>query len=174
MSHPSPPSLPGPPDIESLCEPSGGSLSCHSSLYYYEGPSCHGHTGKQSLCWACKLPCRRCVWAKFLKDKSESVKWKQRRWIERDHAKEFRIAWGLVSTGIWFSGPRGRRWSETGRVWANLKGLYTLLMSFDFKDHRKSGKVLVWGYCVPTIIIIIIFWIHLPSHTVGCLGEKAI
>lgn len=92
---------------------------------------------------------------------------RERRWIERDHANESRITWGLVSTGIWFSGPRGLRWSETGRVWANLKGLYTFLMSFDFKDHRKPGKVLV-GYYVPTII----FWIHLPSHIVGCLGEE--
>lgn len=85
---------------------------------------------------------------------SQNLSSGNRRWTERDHAKDRRITWALVSTGIWFSGPRGLRWSETGRVWANLKGLYTFLMSFDFKDYGKPGKVLVGSYYVLTIYLL--------------------
>lgn len=41
-------------------------------------------------------------------------------------------------------------------------------MSFDFKDHRKPGKVLVGSYYVLTIYLLG------TSHIVGCLGEKEI
>lgn len=70
----------------------------------------------------------------------------------KDHAKEFRITWGFVSTGVGSSGLRGMRWSETRRLWANFKGPDTLVMSYDFKGHRKPRKVLVGVYYVPTII----------------------
>lgn len=160
MSHPPPPSLHKPPELGSLYDLSGLFLACSLLpvwIWGYQLPWTHRKTaimlGMQAAHLEVYLSQGSAV-------KSLSVKWKQRRWTERDNANEFRITCGLVSTGILFSGPRGLRWSETGRVWANLKGLYTFLMSFDFKNHRKPGKVLVGCYYVPTII----FWIHLPSH----------